>query len=73
MEEAQRAGMFFVNQRWLGGTLTNFRTIKKNIERLKKLEAMKEDGSIEVLPKKEMLGWIKNGLKWKRLWAGSKK
>ena len=41
-EEAQRAGMFYVNQRWLGGTMTNFRTIKKNVDHLKKLEKMKE-------------------------------
>lgn len=54
-EEAQRCGMFYVNKRWLGGTLTNFRTIKKNIEKLKELEAMKTDGRIEQLPKKEAL------------------
>ena len=53
LEEARRAGMFFVNQRWLGGTLTNFRTIKRNVERLKKLEAMKEDGTLQLLTKKE--------------------
>ncbi len=73
MEEAQRAGMFFVNQRWLGGTLTNFRTIKKNIERLKKLEAMKEDGSIEVLPKKEVLGLDKERAKMEKTLGGIKK
>jgi len=55
MEEASRAGMFYVNQRWLGGTLTNFRTIKKNIDHLKKLEAMKADGTVDALPKKEVL------------------
>jgi small subunit ribosomal protein S2 len=55
LEEASRAGMFYVNQRWLGGTLTNFRTIKKNIDHLKKLEAMKEDGTADALPKKEVL------------------
>jgi len=54
-EESQRCGMFYVNNRWLGGTLTNFRTIKKNIEKLKELEAMKSDGRIEQLPKKEAL------------------
>ncbi len=54
-EEAMRAGMFFVSQRWLGGTLTNFRTIRKNIERLKKIQTMKEDGTFDVLPKKEVL------------------
>ncbi len=72
MEEAQRAGMFFINQRWLGGTLTNFRTIKKNIERLKKLEAMKEDGSIEVLPKKEVLGLDKERAKMEKTLGGIK-
>ena len=55
LEEASRAGMFYVNQRWLGGTLTNFRTIKKNIDHLKKLESMKEDGTADALPKKEVL------------------
>jgi len=55
LEEASRAGMFYVNQRWLGGTLTNFRTIKKNIDHLKKLETMKEDGTADALPKKEVL------------------
>ncbi|HHY99155.1 MAG TPA: 30S ribosomal protein S2 [Firmicutes bacterium] len=54
-EEAERCGMFYVNERWLGGTLTNFRTIRKRIERLKTLERMSEDGSFDVLPKKEVL------------------
>ena len=72
MEEAKRAGMFFVNHRWLGGTLTNFRTIKKNVERLKKLEAMKEDGSIEVLPKKEVLQLEKERVKMERTLGGIK-
>ena len=53
MEEAQRASAFYVNQRWLGGMLTNFLTVKKSIERLKKIEAMKEDGTMSLLPKKE--------------------
>ncbi|MEW6161779.1 MAG: 30S ribosomal protein S2 [Nitrospirota bacterium] len=53
-EEAIRAGAFYVNQRWLGGMLTNFSTIKKSIERLKKIETMKEDGTLELLPKKEV-------------------
>jgi small subunit ribosomal protein S2 len=53
-EEAKRAGAFFVNQRWLGGMLTNFSTIKKSIERLKKIETMKEDGTYSVLTKKEV-------------------
>jgi small subunit ribosomal protein S2 len=54
-EEANRAGMFFINSRWLGGTLTNFVTIKKSIERLKRLEQMKADGSINMYYKKEIL------------------
>jgi len=53
MEEALRASAFFINQRWLGGMLTNFTTVKKSIDRLKKLEAMKEDGTLQLLTKKE--------------------
>lgn len=55
-EEAERCGMPFVNHRWLGGMLTNFKTIKQRIKRLKELEAMFEDGSIERFNKKEALG-----------------
>src|SRR5690625_1904894 len=58
-EEATRAGMFYVNQRWLGGTLTNFKTIRKSINRLKEIERMEEDGTFEVLPKKEVVGLLK--------------
>ncbi len=47
--------MYYVNQRWLGGMLTNFKTIRKRIERLKELEQMEEDGIFEVLPKKEVI------------------
>ena len=72
MEEARRAGMFFVNQRWLGGTLTNYRTIKKNIERLRKLESMKEDGTAEALPKKEVLGMEKERVKMEKTLGGIK-
>ncbi|ABO50496.1 SSU ribosomal protein S2P [Desulforamulus reducens MI-1] len=53
-EEAERCGMFFVNQRWLGGMLTNFQTIRNRIDRLHELERMEEDGTFEVLPKKEV-------------------
>lgn len=53
--EAIRANMFYVNQRWLGGMLTNFKTIKKRIERLKTLETMEKDGTFDVLPKKEVI------------------
>ena len=54
-EEAARAGMYYVNQRWLGGTLTNFVTIQKRIARLKEIEKMEENGTFEVLPKKEVI------------------
>ena len=54
--EAERSGMYFVNQRWLGGTLTNFQTIRQRINRLKEIEKMREDGTFDVLPKKEVIG-----------------
>ena len=53
-EEAQRCGMHFVNARWLGGMLTNYRTIKTRIARLEQLNKMKEDGTFDLLPKKEV-------------------
>ncbi len=53
-EEAQRVGAFYINQRWLGGVLTNFKTIRLSIEKLKKIERMKEDGTYSLLPKKEV-------------------
>lgn len=55
MEEAKRCGMFYINQRWLGGTLTNFDTIKRSINKLKKIEEMKETGIFNNLPKKEVV------------------
>lgn len=54
-EAAEKCGMYYVNQRWLGGTLTNFSTIRKRIGRLLELEKMQEDGTFEVLPKKEVI------------------
>ncbi len=54
-DEATRSGMYYVNQRWLGGTLTNFETIQKRIGRLKDIERMAEDGTFDVLPKKEVV------------------
>lgn len=54
-EEAARCEMYFVNERWLGGMLTNYQTIQKRINRLRELEAMEEKGTFEVLPKKEVL------------------
>ena len=53
-EEAIKAGMYFVNERWLGGMMTNFKTIRRRVDRLKELEAMEEDGTFEVLTKKEV-------------------
>ncbi|MBY7143641.1 30S ribosomal protein S2 [Virgibacillus sp. NKC19-3] len=58
-DEAVRSGMFYINQRWLGGTLTNFQTIRKRITRLKDIERMEEDGTFEVLPKKEVVDVLK--------------
>ena len=55
-KEAKRCGEFYINQRWLGGLLTNFQTIKTRIERLKDLEEMETDGRFDVLPKKEVIG-----------------
>lgn len=55
-EEAERSGMYFVNHRWLGGTMTNFQTIQKRINRLHELQRMEEEGTFEVLPKKEVIG-----------------
>lgn len=55
VEEAERCGMYYVNNRWLGGTLTNFQTIKKRINRLKELEEMKRDGSFSRYTKKEIM------------------
>ena len=54
-EAAEKCGMYYVNQRWLGGTLTNFSTIRKRIDRLEELERMQEDGTFDVLPKKEVI------------------
>ncbi len=54
-EEAERCGMYYVNSRWLGGCLTNFKTMRSRVERLEKLEAMEANGDFEVLPKKEVM------------------
>ena len=53
-DEAERCGMYFVNQRWLGGMLTNFQTIRRRIDRLQELEKMEQNGTMEKLPKKEV-------------------
>ena len=54
-EEAQRCGMFYINQRWLGGLLTNWVTVQKSVKRLKELDEMATDGRYELLPKKEVI------------------
>ncbi|HHV94627.1 MAG TPA: 30S ribosomal protein S2 [Firmicutes bacterium] len=69
-EEAQRCGMFYVNERWLGGMLTNFSTIRSRIQRLKELEKMEENGAFEVLPKKEVLALRKERDKLQRFLGG---
>ncbi len=70
--EAERCEMFYVNQRWLGGLLTNFRTIRKRIERLKELEKMEEEGMFEVLPKKEVVKLQREKGKLERYLGGIK-
>lgn len=54
-EEAERVGMYYVNARWLGGMMTNFKTIRKRIDRLNQIKAMEEDGTFDLLPKKEVI------------------
>ena len=71
-EEAVRASAFYVNQRWLGGMLTNFSTIKKSIEKLKKIEAMKEDGTLDLLSKKEVAAIEKERVKLEKNLSGIK-
>ncbi len=71
-EEATRCGMPYVNHRWLGGMLTNFHTIRKSIDKLKRIEAMFEDGTIERLPKKEVLKLEKKRQKLERNLGGIK-
>ncbi|OQB08099.1 MAG: 30S ribosomal protein S2 [Deltaproteobacteria bacterium ADurb.Bin207] len=71
-EEALRAGMFFVNNRWLGGTLTNFRTIKQGLDRLRTLERMSEDGSYEQFPKKEVVKLEKERARLEKYLGGLK-
>ena len=71
-EEATRCGMPYVNHRWLGGMMTNFQTIKNSIERLKSIESMQEDGSINRFPKKEILLMEKERVKLERNVGGIK-
>ncbi len=71
-EEARRCGMYFVSNRWLGGMLTNFMTIRKSIDRLKKIEKMKEDGTYDKLTKKEVAGLEKERTKLEKVLSGIK-
>jgi small subunit ribosomal protein S2 len=71
-EEAQRCGAPYVDHRWLGGMLTNFKTVKQSIKRLKDMEAMLQDGSLEKLPKKEALGIQRELVKLERSLGGIK-
>jgi small subunit ribosomal protein S2 len=71
-EEAQRCGMFYVNDRWLGGMLTNFATVKQSIDRLKRLDAMVADGTIEAYTKKEALQLEKDRQKLEKTLGGIK-
>jgi small subunit ribosomal protein S2 len=72
-EEAERAGQFYVTGRWLGGTLTNFRTMKSGIDRLREIEAQIEDGTIDSLRKKEALSIRREGEKLEKYLGGIKK
>ena len=72
VEESERCGMFYVVNRWLGGTLTNFQTIRKSITRLKELEAMKRDGTIQRYTKKEILKMDKELAKLEKNLGGIK-
>jgi small subunit ribosomal protein S2 len=71
-DEAKRSGAFYVNQRWLGGMLTNFSTIQKSIDKLKKIEKMKEDGTLDLLTKKEAASFEKERGKLKKNLSGIK-
>jgi len=71
-QEAERCGMYFVNYRWLGGMMTNFQTIKRSVERLKKIESMQEDGTISRFPKKEIMMMEKERVKLSRNLGGIK-
>ena len=70
--EAERCGMFYVNERWLGGMLTNFKTIQSRIQRLKDIERMEEDGTFDVLPKKEVIELKKEWSKLEKNLGGIK-
>ncbi len=69
-EEALRSNSFYINERWLGGTLTNFRTIRKRIKRLEEIENMEKEGIFDVLPKKEVIGLQKEYQKLNKVLCG---
>jgi small subunit ribosomal protein S2 len=71
-EEAERCGMYYVNQRWLGGMLTNFKTIQRRIQRYRQLEEMEEEGKFAVLPKKEVIELRKEKERLERFLGGIK-
>lgn len=70
--EAERCGMYYVNERWLGGMLTNFKTIRSRVDRLKKIEEMSQDGTFDVLPKKEVAKLQKEWAKLEKNLGGIK-
>lgn len=70
LEEATRSGSYYVTERWLGGTLTNFRTIRKRVKRLEEIEKMEQDGTFAVLPKKEVIGLKKEYEKLNKVLCG---
>ena len=71
-EAAEKSGMYYVDQRWLGGMLTNFKTIRTRVQRLKELETMEQDGTFNVLPKKEVIGLKKEMEKLEKNLGGIK-
>lgn len=71
-QEALRAGQYYVNNRWLGGMLTNFKTIKQSVDRMRNLEEMAKDGTFEKLPKKEVIGLNKEKIKLEKNLSGVK-
>ena len=71
-EAAEKSGQFYVNQRWLGGTLTNFKTIKRSIKKLHDLYKMESDGTFDVLPKKEVIGLRKDMARLEKILGGIK-
>ena len=70
LEEAKRSNSYYVTERWLGGTLTNFRTIRNRVKRLEQIEKMEEDGTFDALPKKEVIGLKKEYAKLNKTLCG---